>query len=83
MSPDQKFELIRLAIGGAVLVALCFVWRSVMKYWVLMGNDFPEAIICGTEAEAEAYRDKIKARESNPRIHWRLYSFDLITYPWP
>jgi hypothetical protein len=54
-----------------------------MKYWVLMGNDFPEAIICGTEAEAEAYRDKIKARESNPRIHWRLYSFDLITYPWP
>lgn len=58
-----------------------------MKVWVIMGNDYPDAVI-GSEEEAKDYIDKkkkedIQKREKampgyGPRIYWRSYEFDLI-----
>ena len=52
-----------------------------MKVWVIMGNDFPDAVFDNEEA-AEAH---IKARKAEGKIHggsyakiyWRAYEFPL------
>lgn len=54
-----------------------------MKVWVIMGNDFPDAVRL-TKAEADAYVAEKQAEDaaSRPagyaaRIYWRAYEFDL------
>lgn len=54
-----------------------------MKIWVVMGNDFPDAVF-DTEAGAKQYckdkRDANKAHREKmpgPTIYWRSYEFDL------
>lgn len=49
-----------------------------MKVFVVMGNDFPDAVFA-KEADAEAYCES--KRDGNAthghRIYWRVYGFDL------
>lgn len=57
-----------------------------MKVWVVMGNDFPDAVFVSREA-AEEYCAKERVDEADqrirngdkfgPRIHWRTYEFEL------
>lgn len=59
-----------------------------MKVFVVMGNDYPDAVFTSNEA-AEAYccakrSDDVLAQPkggmmhgSVPRIYWRVYAFDL------
>lgn len=55
-----------------------------MKVWVLMGNDYPEAVFASEEAaEAEVKRRMdeqraVKPKWAAPRIYWRTYAFDLV-----
>lgn len=56
-----------------------------MRVWVLMGNDFPEAVFASREeAEQEvAARKKLdeierqQVRRLSPKIYWRAYEFKL------
>lgn len=56
-----------------------------MKVWVIMGNDFPDAVY-GNEEAAGKYIDKKKIEkeehkkrgESGSMIYWRPYEFELI-----
>jgi hypothetical protein len=54
-----------------------------MKVWVVMGNDFPDAVF-KSEAAAEKYCADKKAANHKDRqsghgrmIYWRSYDFDL------
>lgn len=51
-----------------------------MKVWVVMGNDFPDAVFF-TKASAEAYcerkRDEPKIDPYHARIYWRHYEFEV------
>lgn len=54
-----------------------------MKVWVIMGNDFPDAVR-GSEKEADEYIDAKRKLDPHhgvkymtPRIHWRSYEFNL------
>lgn len=60
-----------------------------MKVWVLMGNDYPEAVFAD-ELIAESELAKIKEKagaglksweRACARIYWRLYPFDLEGLP--
>jgi hypothetical protein len=52
--------------------------------WVLMGNDYPEAVY-SSEAKAEAaiseHKEKVKKLNHKygdaPRIYWRTYGFTV------
>lgn len=44
------------------------------KVFVVMGNDYPDAVF-DTEAAAEAYC--AKQRPHNDRIYWRVYEFEV------
>ena len=51
-----------------------------MKVFVVMGNDFPDAVF-SNEALAEAYMTTKKNEDPRKgygnRIHWRCYEFDV------
>jgi hypothetical protein len=55
-----------------------------MKVYVVMGNDFPEAVF-STEIEAEKLCERRRFEEGPkppkgyrvPRIYWRVYPFEL------
>lgn len=52
-----------------------------VKVWVVMGNDYPDAVFT-TEAAAKAYCEEQKKKSlypgtSTPRIYWRTYEFEL------
>ena len=53
-----------------------------MKVYVIMGNDYPDAVFRRKD-EAEAYvekkkkEDEIQQRQGHGRIYWRVYDFDL------
>lgn len=47
------------------------------KVWVVMGNDFPDAVF-SSEEKATAYcAEKKKEPSPGARIHWRSYEFEL------
>jgi hypothetical protein len=54
-----------------------------MKVWVLMGNDFPEAVFAdqiAAEAEVKRRMDEQRVGKPNwdtPRVYWRVYDFKL------
>ncbi len=53
-----------------------------MKVYVVMGNDYPEAVLTSA-VEADRFIANVEAddRRRNPnrliKIHWRSYEFDL------
>ncbi len=49
-----------------------------MKVWVVMGNDFPDSV-WSSEHAAESYciEKKAERRDVGPRIHWRVYEFEV------
>lgn len=52
-----------------------------MRVWVIMGNDYPDAVFASEEA-ANAYVETKKAEPASqgqfsPRIYWRAYDFQL------
>jgi hypothetical protein len=53
-----------------------------MKVYVIMGNDYPDAVFRRKD-EAEAYvelkkkQDEEQQRQGHGRIYWRVYDFDL------
>lgn len=52
-----------------------------MKIWVIMGNDYPEAI-CSSQEKADRKINALKVdqfRRYGPdtRIHWRSYEFTV------
>lgn len=52
-----------------------------MKVWVIMGNDFPDAVF-SSEKAADKHVEKMKAETDKrpggtPRIYWRSYEFTL------
>lgn len=55
-----------------------------MKAYVLMGNDFPEAVYLKKDlAEAEVMRrmeEQRKGKEpwETPRVYWRWYDFEIV-----
>lgn len=52
--------------------------RRHRKVWVVMGNDYPEAVFA-TEAAANAFIDT-KPKPANMwerRIYWRAYEFEV------
>jgi hypothetical protein len=49
-----------------------------MEVWVVMGNDFPDAVF-STEAAADAYCAMQKG--INSRIYWRSFDFVLDKEP--
>lgn len=54
-----------------------------MKVFVIMGNDFPDAVRCSKE-EAEKYVEKMKKEHPGQfaKIYWRVYEFDMpIVHP--
>lgn len=51
-----------------------------MKVYVVMGNDYPDRVFAD-EKDAEDYRREQSTQADKrgfPRIHWRVYAFDLI-----
>ena len=53
-----------------------------MKVYVVMGNDFPDAVYA-KEADARAYCEfrKQKDTEEGRRIYWRVYEFEVLEAP--
>lgn len=50
-----------------------------MKTFVVMGNDFPDAVFA-SEDLAEAYcveQRKLNGKNTTPHIYWKVYAFDL------
>jgi hypothetical protein len=53
-----------------------------MKVYVIMGNDYPDAVFRRKD-EAEAYvtlkkkEDEDNQRQGHGKIYWRVYDFDL------
>lgn len=54
-----------------------------MKVWVIMGNDYPDAVF-DSENAAKSYVETKQAAErvglrryETPRIYWRNYEFEL------
>lgn len=45
-----------------------------MRVYVVMGNDYPEAVF-STPSAAEAFCRKKKAEREDRRIYWRDYDF--------
>lgn len=46
-----------------------------MKVFVVMGNDFPDAVFL-TEEGANKYIEKKKKDSKEYRIYWRFYAFE-------
>lgn len=49
-----------------------------MDVWVIMGNDYPDAVVASEEA-ADAYCANKKAGRPDGRIYWRAYKFTMET----
>lgn len=57
-----------------------------MKVWVLMGNDYPDAVFTDEEAgeriiaklhAKHAAKNEERKASAGPSIYWRLYPFEL------
>jgi hypothetical protein len=53
-----------------------------MKVWVIMGNDFPDAVFDSEEAAQRYCTTKMNdpanmRKHGTPRIYWRYYEFKL------
>lgn len=49
-----------------------------MKVWVIMGNDYPDAVFDSkTEAEAYCTRKTVSAPQTRRKIYWRAYEFTV------
>ena len=53
-----------------------------MKVWVVMGNDYPDAVFDSHKGamahiESRAQEDSKFAKEMRPKIYWRAYEFEL------
>lgn len=56
-----------------------------MKVWVIMGNDYPDAVAL-SEERADAYIKRKQEEElirqrlsgSRQKIYWRLYEFETV-----
>ncbi len=46
-----------------------------MKVFVVMGNDFPEAVYA-VKAQAQEFCDA-QPKDTQLRIYWRIYEFDV------
>lgn len=57
---------------------------KIKTVYVVMGNDFPEAVL-STEQAADKFIKKMKGKPGDARqafrIHWRYYSFQLNKTP--
>jgi hypothetical protein len=67
---EKAHDLIRRLTSGAP------------GHWVLMGNDYPDAILIGTEEQAEAEAKRRSAddpsNKERARVHWRVYPFEPV-----
>lgn len=53
-----------------------------MRVWVVMGNDYPDAVFDNEVAANEYIRkartiDKVKFGDTYTRIYWRAYTFEM------
>lgn len=57
------------------------------RHWVIMTNDYPEAIFTGSEDQVDAFiiaknrDDKERTKNGGSRIYWKAYPFDVRPCP--